>query len=283
MDLSADAGSQIMEGGQAVHEDYVILGIGKRLGVDLIGSQVPDTLIPNLSGLTHGNPHIGIDNIRVRTCYLDVMVKAYRATGLLSLFYRVNHKLIIGIILGVGADNKVHAQLCTGHHKGIAHVISGISHINELEASEISLFLLDGKHIRYHLSGMGLIGKAVPDRNSRILGQLLNDDLAVASVLDTVIHTAQHSCRIGDAFLFTYLRSVGIKIGNVHAQIVGCNFKGASGPGTCLFEYKGNVFAAKLVVGNALFLFFLEFCCQINKVLYFLFGKILHFKEISST
>ena len=61
--------------------------------------------------------------------------------------------------------------------------------------------LTHGQKVCEHLSRMELVGQAVPYRHACVFGQFLNDLLSVTSVLDTIIHTAEHPGGIGDGFL----------------------------------------------------------------------------------
>lgn len=61
--------------------------------------------------------------------------------------------------------------------------------------------LLNGKEIGQDLSGVKLIGQAVPHRNTGVVCQILHDLLAVATVLDAVKHPAQHPGGVGDGLL----------------------------------------------------------------------------------
>ena len=64
-DLAADAGAQIVEGGQAVHEHRRVLGTCHELGVDLIGEKVVDSFGPDLIGLAHRDPDVGVDDVGI--------------------------------------------------------------------------------------------------------------------------------------------------------------------------------------------------------------------------
>ena len=159
----------------------------------------------------------------------------------------------------------MHAQLCAGYHQGISHVISGITHIYELNAGNFSKMLFYCKKIRYHLCGMGFVRKPVPYRHARILCKILNYLLSVAAILDTVIHPSQNPGGIGDALLLSYLGAVRIKICTVHTKVRRRNLEAAAGPCTCLFKYQGDVLSAEYIVRNALFLFLLKLCGKIHK------------------
>jgi len=53
--------------------------------------------------------------------------------------------------------------------------------------------LLHGQQIRQQLRWVKLVGQAVPHRHASKFGQRLDDFLAVAAILNAVIHAAQHA------------------------------------------------------------------------------------------
>ena len=111
-----------------------------------------------------------------------------------------------------------------------------------------------------------IIGQTVPHRYARVFCQFLYDLLAKAPVLDAVIHPAENSCRIPDAFFLPDLRSLGIQICGPHAHIVGSDLKGTPGAGTGLFKDQRHIFAPVIIYRDTLFLFILQFCGQIQKI-----------------
>ena len=63
----------------------------------------------------------------------------------------------------------------------------------------------DGQEVGKDLGGMELVGQAVPDRNTGVMGQVFHDLLPIAAVLDAVKHPAQHPGGVGNGFLFADL------------------------------------------------------------------------------
>ena len=115
--------------------------------------------------------------------------------------------------------------------------------------------LLNGKEIGQDLSGVELVGQAVPHRNTSVVRQLFHDLLAVAPILDAVKHPSQHSGGVGDGLLFADLAAGGVQIGHFHAQIVGGYLKAAAGAGGGLFKDQSDIFAPQLVVPDTGLLF----------------------------
>ena len=62
-DLRADGGLCVVEGGEAMHEDRGGLGVPHGGGVDLVGPQQPDALLPYRLRLAHGDPDVGVDHV----------------------------------------------------------------------------------------------------------------------------------------------------------------------------------------------------------------------------
>ena len=95
---------------------------------------------------------------------------------------------------------------------------------------------------------MELVGQAVPDRNTGVMGQIFHDLLPIAAVLDAVKHPAQHPGGVGNGFLFADLAARRVKVGDLHAQIVSGNLKAAAGAGGGLFKDQGDVLACQLLI-----------------------------------
>ena len=123
-----------------------------------------------------------------------------------------------------------------------------------------------GQQVCQHLGGMELIGESVPYGNLGILSEFLNDGLLEAAVLDPVKHSCQDARRVCNALFFTDLGSAGIKVGSSHTKVMSRHFKGAACTGAGLFKDQGDIFSLAVTVGDALFLFILEICGQIQKI-----------------
>ena len=108
--------------------------------------------------------------------------------------------------------------------------------------------LPDGQEVGKDLGGVELVGQAVPDRNTGIMGQVFHDLLPIAAVLDAVKHPAQHPGGVGNGFLFADLAARRVKVGDLHAQIVSGDLKAAAGAGGGLFKDQGDVLACQLLI-----------------------------------
>ena len=86
-------------------------------------------------------------------------------------------------------------------------------------------------------------GEAVPDRNARKLGQQPYNPLPVTSVLDSVIHSSQHTGGILDGLFFAHLRTGRTQVGHLCALIMGRHLESATGTGRILLEQQHDVLA----------------------------------------
>ena len=117
--------------------------------------------------------------------------------------------------------------------------------MDALQAAEV---FPDGQEVGKDLGGVELVGQAVPDRNTGVMGQVFHDLLPIAAVLDAVKHPAQHPGGVGNGFLFADLAARRVKVGDLHAQIVSGDLKAAAGAGGGLFKDQGDVLAGQLLI-----------------------------------
>lgn len=90
------------------------------------------------------------------------------------------------------------AHLGAAHHQAVAHVVAGVAEVDEVDALEMTEVLPDGEEVGQDLGGVELVGQAVPDRHTGVVGEVFHDLLAVAAVFDAVEHPAQHPGGVGD-------------------------------------------------------------------------------------
>ena len=165
------------------------------------------------------------------------------------------------------AGDKVHPHFRAANHQGVAHVVTGITHIDKLDALQMAKVLLDCQEVRQNLGRVEFIGQAVKDRDTGVFCQILDDGLTEAPVLDAVIHPAQDPGRIGDGLFVAHLGAGGAEVRRVHAQIVRRNFEGAAGPGGGFFKNQGDILALKIAVGLARLFLCLEICRRVDELL----------------
>ncbi len=85
-------------------------------------------------------------------------------------------------------------------------------------------------------------GQAVPYRHPGKFRQRLHQRLAVAAILDAVIHAPQHARGILHRLFMADLAAARAEVSNVSALIVCGNFERASGTGRVFFEDERDVF-----------------------------------------
>jgi len=97
------------------------------------------------------------------------------------------------------------------------------------------------------MSGMVLVGQAIPHRHPSILGKLLGQLLGEAAVLDAVVEAAEHTGGILHRFLVSDLRALRAEVGHVRALIVGGHLEGAARAGRALLEYQRDLLAHQVL------------------------------------
>ena len=125
-DLGTGGGVRIVEAGQAVQEDGGRIGQGHELLGDAVGLELLDALGPDLVGLAHGDPHVGVDDVGTRAGGLRIGGEGDGAAvglgdGLASLDDVVGRHALLRT-----AGHEVHAELSAHDHEGgedISHQI----------------------------------------------------------------------------------------------------------------------------------------------------------------
>jgi hypothetical protein len=92
-----------------------------------------------------------------------------------------------------GDDTYVHAEQGAGDQVGVAHVEAGVAQVGEDGLRQrLGAVLGHGQHVGEHLGGVPVVGEPVVDGHTGVRRQLLHLPLAVAPVLDPVVHPAQY-------------------------------------------------------------------------------------------
>ena len=260
-----DLGHMVVVCGETVHKYCVLACVVHQLLIYLIGKQCVDALLPDLNGLTHRYPNVGIDNVCALGRLHGILNKAKLCAGLSGkLLATVDQRLIGEILLG-SASGEVQSHLSATDHKGVTHIVSGVAHVYEVDALQSAEMLADGEEVSQDLGGVVLVGKTVPDGDLRVVSEGLHLLLLVASVLDTVVHSAENSCGVRNALLLTDLRSRGIEIGGADTEIVCGYLEAATGTGAGLLEYENYILSLVYVVNDAVVLHLLQLCGDVEK------------------
>ena len=127
---------------------------------------------------------------------------------------------------------------------------------------------------------MVLVRQAVPDGHAGVFGQLLNDGLAVAAVLDALKHAGQHLRGVRDGLLLADLAARGVQIGRAHTKVVRGDLERAAGAGGGFLKDQRHILAAQRVVRNARPFLGLQLGCQIQQLTDFRGGKVQQRQKI---
>ena len=127
---------------------------------------------------------------------------------------------------------------------------------------------------------MVLVRQAVPDGHAGVFGQLLNDGLAVAAVLDALKHAGQHLRGIRDGLFLADLAARWVQIGRAHAKVVRGDLERAAGAGGGFLKDQRHILAAQRVVRNARPFLGLQLGCQIQQITDFRGGKVQQRQKI---
>ena len=265
IDGPADGRVQVVEGRQAVHEYALRTGFPHDFRGNPVGQEVLDPGFPYLIRFPHGNPDVGIDHMGAGDGSGDVFLKLQHGAGFGGDLPALVDQAGIRMVFLRRAGDEVHAHFGAAHHQGIAHIVTGVPHVNQLDAGEGTEVLPDGQEVSQDLGRVEFIGQAVPDRNAGIAGQVFHDLLPETAVFDSVKHTAEHPGGIGDAFLFADLAAGGIQVGAVHSQVVRGDLEGAARTRTRLFKNQGNILTGEFRVRDPGFFLLFQIRRQIQQ------------------
>ncbi len=193
-----------MERRQAVHETHPRITAGShQIGIDLVGHEQTDTLLPGLGGFAHRNPHIGVDELHVPDRLVRIFRQGQHTLVLLFKLARLLEQFRTRPQLPGSGNPHVHAHQATGDHQRIAHVGATVADVGVFEVVPgLRHVFTHGHQVRTHLGWMKFVGQAVEHGHTGIIRQFLHDPLAGAAVFDGIVHAAQHPGGILDRLLF---------------------------------------------------------------------------------
>jgi len=266
VDLLAHGGLAVVEGGQAVHEDGVALGLFHQRGVDLVREEKADALGPQLGRLAHGQPDVGIEDVAVLRTLGGVVGELEDRAGLAGDLMALFDEPLGGHQLLRAAGAVVQTQLGADDHEGVGHIVARVAEEGQLAPLEIAELLARGQHVREHLGGVKIVGQAVPHGDAGILCQILDDRLLEAAVFDAVIEPAEHLGRVGKRLLLPHLGRARIEEGDAHAKVARGHLKGAARTGGGLLEEQDDLLVAEPFMRGAGLLHALELRREIEKI-----------------
>ena len=248
-----------------MHEYRVRLCHSKNPGIDLIRCEELYALCPDALGLAHGNPDVRVEDIRAIRALGYIFCKCNAAAVFLSNCGAFFHKSLRRKQGLRGAGREVYTHFRAADHQGIAHIVSRVAEIGEVQALETPFLLLDRKQIREHLGGMELIRKPVPYGNSGIPRQYLHSLLPEAPEFYPVVHSAEYMGGIRDRFLFAHLAVVRAQESHAHAEIHTRDLERAARARGGLFEKQDYVPAFQIFVKLARLFLLFEVPGQVEK------------------
>ena len=130
----------VVVGGQAVHEHGGALGLRHQLGVDLIGGQGVDALLPDLDRLTHADPDVGVDDIRTGHS-VGVLGQGDGGAAALGKLFALFHQGGVRPVSLGGAGHEIQAHLGAADHQAVAHVVAGVAHVGEFQPLQLAEML----------------------------------------------------------------------------------------------------------------------------------------------
>ena len=146
-------------------------------------------------------------------------------------------------------------ELRAADQERVAHVVAGVAEVAVRDLGQRLVRELEHRQdVGEDLGRVELVGQAVPDRHAGELGELVDDLLAVAAVLDRVVDPAEHAGRVLHRLLVADLGPARAEVGHVRALVVRRDLERDARPGRGLLEDDRDVLAvqARLLVAAVL-------------------------------
>jgi hypothetical protein len=103
VDIFSHSGLEIVESGQAVHEERAFTGLLHHIGVHLVGFEQFDTLFPDAIRFAHGNPNVGVNHISAFYALGYIVGNGDFRSGFFGYFFAFIQQLLFREE-GLGAD-----------------------------------------------------------------------------------------------------------------------------------------------------------------------------------
>ena len=281
--LFANLGVGVVERRQAVHELGARGAAGlHHFGVDLIRQQQLDAVGPGFHRLAHRYPHVGVDKVDALDRFFRVFGEgdaraAFGSEGLALLNQLFQWPQ--GFRCGYA---HVHAQFGADQQQRIAHVVARVAQVGVADVMQrLVAVLAHGQHVGEHLGRVVFIGQTVEHRHAGELGQVFDDFLLEAAVLNGVVHAPQYAGGVFHGFFVTDLRGVRVDISDIGALVIGRDFEGAAGAGRGLFEDQRDVFAFQVLSFSAAVLGALEVARQVEQEHQFTLGVVHQAEQVA--
>ena len=265
---------------QAVHEDGVILGQRKQIGVDRVaGKGLGARFLFVL--LAHACPCISIYNIGIFHNRFRIICEHEFTAVFCSDALGVGHDLRIRLVSVRRSDTDVEAALEHADRQRMGHVVA-VANVAEIETSEMPLLLLDRDQIGDDLRWVVGIGEAVDHRHVGVFGESLHLSLLVGADEDAVDIARQHARRVLHRLAAADLQIAGAQEERLPAQLIHPHLEGHARARRGFLEDHRQGFSLEVWVRNALFELVFEIQPEIHDILNLFAGKITQGEKISA-
>ena len=272
----------VVERRQAVHKLDVRVACGlHHVRVDLIRLHQADALGPGFLRLAHGDPHVGVEEIGPPHAFFHVVGEGDARARL----FRDGAALLNQPGFrpeGFRRDEAdIHPHLGRADHQRVAHVVARVAEIGKAQLRQgfARRVLQHGHQVGEDLRGVELVGQAVPHRHARVLAQLLNDGLAVAAILNAVVHAAQHAGGVFHRLFMADLRAAWAEVGDLRTLVERAHFEGAAGAGGGFFKDQSDVFPDQGLLFTSGFFGGLQLDGEVDQVLDLRRGVVQQYQE----
>ena len=228
------------------------MGGGHNGVVDLIALKDQLTLA-GLALLSHGGPHVGVQDVGVLGGGQDVRGALEHAGILLG---KVQNGRVRAVGIGAG-DGHRHAALEAAHDEGVCHVVA-ITDVAQLQAGQLALVLPDGHEISQHLAGVAEVGQTVDHGDGGVFGQGLHLFLGKGADHDAITEPGEHPGGVLHRLVAADLAVLVGEVNGVAPQLVHAGLKGDPGAGGALLKDHGQGFPGQEGVLDARFFHGLE-------------------------
>ena len=200
--------------------------------------------------LTHGNPHVAIEDVGILDGVLRVVEHAVLAAALVHERLGFFHHLG-GLFKTLGAgEREVHAHLRGEGEEGVGDVVAvtdkgdRLGLVAVLETAEVfANHLSEGDS----LARVIVVGQGVHDRDRTVFGELFHQVLLEAADHDGVHPAAEAAGHILDAFALAETNGIGGEEYGVATELVHAHLEGGDGSQRRFFEEHADVLAVQTV------------------------------------
>ena len=102
-----------------MHEYGFLTGEVHQFLCHLVGLHLLDPLRPGFHRLSHGYPHVRVEDIGTLSAFLSVLRQSDAAAAFSRDLSAGLHQFFVGEVLFVGAESDVHSHLGSGHHPAV--------------------------------------------------------------------------------------------------------------------------------------------------------------------